>query len=209
MDEMDGGTMPERFDLLGIVAALVAHGVQYVMVGDVAAQVRGAPTEADHVDVCVPGDPDNLSRLALALDQLGARQRSSGSEDAHQASFESPMGRLDAVENTAEFLSLEANASSVNLGRGVVARVASFKDLARSERASGDLSDAARLAAFADASAGSEEPTPTRRVKAPRRIKPSPEAGSRVDRILEKLSSVDAYLTEVNTGKRAVGRKKD
>ena len=66
-----------------------------------------------------------------------------------------------------------------------------------------------RLAAFADASAGSEEPTPTRRVKAPRRIKPSPEAGSRVDRILEKLSSVDAYLTEVNTGKRAVGRKKD
>lgn len=200
--------MPEGFDLLGIVAALVAHGVQYVMVGDVAAQVRGAPTEADRVDICVPADADNVSRLALALEQLGARQRSSGSEGAHQASFDSPMGRLDAVEDTGEFLSLEANASNVNLGRGVVARVASFEDLARSERASGDLSEAARLAAFAGAAAGSEE-VPAQRTKSARRLKSSPEAGRRVDRILEKLSSVDAYLTEVNTGKRAVGRKKD
>jgi hypothetical protein len=193
--------MSEGFDPLGIVAGLIAHGVSYVLVGELAAQERGAGMEADRVDICVPGDQENLARLALALDQLEAHQRASGSEGDHQASFDTLMGRLDCLESTSEFESLDANASKINIGRGVVAHVASLEDLARSKRASADLSGAARLTAFAEVSAPSEA-RPKRRVKADRPF------AHRFDGILEKLASVDSFLTEVNAGERPLGRKK-
>ena len=194
--------MSEGFDPLGIVAGLVAHGVSYVLVGELAAEVQGAPMEADRVDICLPGDQENLARLALALEQLGARQTTRESDGDNQASFDSPMGRLDCIESTTEFESLNASASSINLGRGVVARVASLDDLARSKKASADLSGAARLAAFVDVSEGPGQVLTVQvEADAPR--------NSRVDRILEKLGSVDVFLSEVNSGQRPLRRKKD
>ena len=193
--------MSEGFDPLGIVAGLIAHGVSYVLVGELAAEVRGAPMEADRVDICVPGDQENLARLALALEQLGARQRVLESAGDNQASFDTQMGRLDCFESTSEFASLDTSASNVNLGRGVVARVASLDDLARSKKASADLSGAARLAAFVDVTAGSEA-EPSVHVEA------DPPRNRRVDRILEKLGSVDVFLSEVNAGQRPLRRKK-
>ena len=193
--------MPEGFDPLGVVAGLIAHGVSYVMVGELAAEAQGAPMDADRVEICLPGDQDNLARLALALEQLGARQISPESDGDNQASFDSSMGRLDCVESSSEFASLDANASNVNLGRGVVARVASLDDLARSKRETADLPGAARLAAFVEVTSGSEEGlTVSMEADAPR--------NRRVDRILEKLASVDVFLTEVNAGQRPLRRKK-
>jgi hypothetical protein len=193
--------MSEGFDPLGIVAGLVAHGVSYVLVGELAAEVQGAPMEADRVEICLPGDQENLARLALALEQLGARQRTTESDDDNRASFDSQMGRFDCIESTTEFESLSASASNINLGRGVVARVASLDDLARSKKASADLSGAARLAAFVDVS---EEPGEELKV----RVEADAPRNSRVDRLLEKLGSVDVFLSEVNSGQRPLRRKK-
>ena len=203
--------MPEAFDPLGIVAGLIAHGVSYVLVGELAARVGGAPTEADRVAICVPGDQANLARLGVALDQLGARQRSSESGGDDQASLDTIMGRLDVMESTTEFEDLNTNASNVSLGRGVVARVASLEDLARSKRASADLSGAARLAAFVDVPAEPAAPAKSRfaRIKSIKPAKPAQPGEGRVDRILEKLASVDEFLTQVDTGQRSLRRKKD
>lgn len=193
--------MSEGFDPLGIVAGLVAHGVSYVLVGELAAEVQGAPMDADRVEICLPGDQENLARLALALEQLGARQRATESAGDNQVSFDSQMGRFDCIESTTEFESLSASASNINLGRGVVARVASLDDLARSKKASADLSGAARLAAFVDVS---EAPGEELKV----RVEADAPRNSRVDRILEKLGSVDVFLSEVNSGQRPLRRKK-
>lgn len=192
--------MSEGFDPLGIVAGLVAHGVSYVLVGELAAEVYGATMDADRVDICVPGEQENLAHLALTLEQLGAHQRVLESTDEHTASFETPMGRLDCIESSSEYDLLVANATDVHLGRGVVARVASLDDLARSKRASADLSGAARLAAFVDVSAGPEAITV--------HLEADPAPNRRVDRILEKLGSFDAFLSEVNSGQRPLRRKK-
>jgi hypothetical protein len=193
--------MAEVFEPVRILAGLRSHGVSYVLVGGLGAAVHGASLETDDVDVFLPGDTENLARLARALQQLVAEQRQPGSEADHQVSFDTPFGRLDIIESDEEFAVLNANATDVNVGRGVMARVASLDDLARLKRGSADLQGAVRLTALA---AAPEE-------SADQLILPAdadPEPNGRVDRILRRLADVDTYLTEVNNGQRPLRRKK-
>lgn len=57
-----------------VCGTLIHHGVDYVVVGGIAAQLHGAPVERTRdVDV-VPGrTADNLDRLAAALEAMNAR----------------------------------------------------------------------------------------------------------------------------------------
>jgi Aminoglycoside-2''-adenylyltransferase len=56
-----------------ILAALNQHGVEYVIIGALAAIAQGAPIEATHdVDVTPRRDRSNLRRLPKALEELGA-----------------------------------------------------------------------------------------------------------------------------------------
>lgn len=193
--------MAEVFEPMRILAGLRSHGVSYVLVGGLGAAVHGASLDTDDVDICLPGDTENLARLSLALQQLVAEQRPATSEADHQVSFDTPFGRLDCIENDGEFAALNANAIDVNVGRGVVTRVASLDDLARLKRGSADLQGAVRLAALAAAPEGS----------AAELILPAdadPEPNGRIDRILRRLADVDTYLTEVNNGQRPLRRKK-
>lgn len=54
-------------DLLGLVRALSGGGVQYIIVGGVAAGVHGALRPTLDLDIVYARDPDNVARLVAAL----------------------------------------------------------------------------------------------------------------------------------------------
>ncbi len=194
--------MPEAVDALRILAGLRSHGVRYVLVGELAAAIHGAPLDTDDVDICVPDDEQNLARVSLALQQLGAQLGDATGGDEHRAVFNTPFGHLGCLENAAEFAALDANATEVTLSHGVATRVASLEDLARLKQGSTDLQGAVRLAALADSADGSA----AARLDLP--VDPDPEPNGRIDRILGKLAGIDEFITDVNRGKRPLWRRR-
>ena len=60
---------------LQILTLLDRHGVDYVVVGGVAAVLRGAPVTTFDIDALVKIDAGNADRLLAALDALEARYR--------------------------------------------------------------------------------------------------------------------------------------
>lgn len=89
-EEASGGA----FDPDRILAALDRHGVDYVLVGGVAARAHGASRTTSDID-CVPStEAANLERLADVLRSLDARLRVAGMSDAEAR--ELPV-QLDAV----------------------------------------------------------------------------------------------------------------
>jgi hypothetical protein len=70
-----------RFDPARIIEVLERHGVDYVLVGGIAAQAHGATRTTNDLD-CVPRSTiENLQRLAQAMRELGARLRLGGMSD--------------------------------------------------------------------------------------------------------------------------------
>ena len=217
----------QGFEPLRILAGLRSHGVSFVLVGGLGAAVRGGPVETDDVDIVLPDDPQNLPRLALSLQQLGAQLDAPTSATDDRVSYDTSYGRLDCLELPSEFASLDANAAEMDVGNGVTARVASLEDLARLKRTSPDLEGAVRLHALV----GAASPTYVAPVSQPAHKDPTaqlreelapqwtreeltspvdadPEPNGRIDRILAKLANVDVFLNEVNRGERPLRRKK-
>jgi len=196
--------VPEAFDPLRILAGLWSHGVSYVLIGELGAAVRGAATDTDRVEICVPDDQDNLARLSLTLQQLGAQPRAGSTGSDHRAWFDTPFGRLGCLESDSDFVLLDATASDVKLDHGVVTRVASLDDLARSRRASADLPGAVRLATLADAAQAADPAI----ADALDPLDPDPPPRGRIDRMLRKLDGVDALLIDLSEGKLPSRRRK-
>ena len=113
--------MPEEFDPLRILAGLRAHNVSYVLVGGLAAALRGWPMQTDDVDIYLPDDDANFERLVLVLQELGARP-SDGPSDLHRVSYETAAGRLDIIEGRETFIDLNAKATDLDIDRGAVDR---------------------------------------------------------------------------------------
>jgi hypothetical protein len=63
------------FEPEAILAALEGHGVRYVLIGGIAAVMRGARVVTEDIDVTPARDDDNLKRLAEALRELDAHIR--------------------------------------------------------------------------------------------------------------------------------------
>ena len=63
------------FDPEAILVALERHGVRYVLIGGLAATLHGSPHITTDVDITPSPDAGNLTRLALALEDLEARLR--------------------------------------------------------------------------------------------------------------------------------------
>jgi hypothetical protein len=57
---------------------LIDVGVQFVIIGGMAARLHGTGHATVDIDICPSADAENLSRLAAALEQLGARLRVEG-----------------------------------------------------------------------------------------------------------------------------------
>lgn len=67
--------MPAPLDPAGIFATLDDHGVAYVLIGGLAAVIRGSTAMTNDADIVPARDPDNLTRLSGALGALDARLR--------------------------------------------------------------------------------------------------------------------------------------
>jgi len=67
---------PGDFDAATIIAMLNRHGVHYVVIGALAAQLQGAPIPRTRdIDITPAATDDNLQRLSTALHELSARIR--------------------------------------------------------------------------------------------------------------------------------------
>jgi plasmid stability protein len=182
--------MDTRFDPLRIAASLRSHGVTYVLVGDIAAAAHGSTVETDETEILLPEDDENLERLGLALIELGASPVEGGAE--HRSTFDTQAGRLNLIETERVFEELAADAVEVDLGRGVVARVASVDHMSQLQRESGDLIGATRLAALGGAEFRKDDDDDPRDVAAagPPRFR---------DKIWGALESVDSFLTDLDS----------
>jgi hypothetical protein len=61
------------FDPERMITVLARHGVEYVLIGALAARLQGFPRLTADADVTPSADPENLERLAAALRDLNAR----------------------------------------------------------------------------------------------------------------------------------------
>jgi hypothetical protein len=130
------------FEPRPVIETLVRHGVRFIMIGGLAARLRGSPSITDDMDICYARDDQNLERLAAALQELGARLRGAPDDvpfilDARTLkagdhfTFSTRAGPLDCLgtpAGTAGFEDLERNAEPMEIG-GSLMLVASIDDL--------------------------------------------------------------------------------
>lgn len=64
-----------EFQPEAVIRLLGGHGVRYVVIGGLAAVTHGAPIVTQDVDLCHAREPDNLERLATALQEVHAHLR--------------------------------------------------------------------------------------------------------------------------------------
>ena len=131
------------FDPYAILAALERRHVAYVLIGAFARVIHGTEERTDGVDLAPSLRPENLRRLALALDDLGAQQGGRTATALDVATLraepvqavEGPHGELKIVPEPAGtrrgYDDLRRAATREPLGRGLRPPVASLPDLAR------------------------------------------------------------------------------
>lgn len=123
---------PEPLDAQRILEELARHGVDFVLVGGLAAQTHGNTRMTNDVDVIPGPNPENLSRLAEAL-----RTMPPGIDVLHEAPGAAP------------YADLRERALVISLG-DLQVPVAGRDDLIRMKLARGRTTDLADVAALTD-----------------------------------------------------------
>jgi hypothetical protein len=137
--------------------------VDFVVVGGIAARLRGAPLLTQDVDVTPATDRRNLERLATALEDLDARLRTANEPDGVPFPFDPSLlesatvwtlttkhGDLDLVLSPAgtggyRDLITDADDLKVAVKPDLMVKVASLADVIRSKEAAGREKDRAAL----------------------------------------------------------------
>jgi predicted nucleotidyltransferase len=146
------------FDPLAALQALTAAGVEFVLIGGVAARLHGSPSLTRDVDICHARDDVNLDRLAGVLRDLHARLRGVDDDvpfllDARTLkaggsfTFVTDVGDIDILAvpaGVAGFDELAKSAERVDLG-GITVLVSTLDDLIRMKRAAGRAKDRAEV----------------------------------------------------------------
>ena len=150
--------VPYRPDKL--LEVLERHGVQFVVIGGLAAELRGSPYTTRDVDVTPSRERANLGRLADALRELDAKLRISGDGpvefplDQHSFdwgttwTFVTTHGFLDIAllpDGTRGYDDLRRGASRERISDTLEVSVASLADVIRSKEAAGREKDRAVL----------------------------------------------------------------
>ena len=153
--------MTPAFDPATAFRALNRHGVRYVVIGGLASEVLGAPIGTNDIDICYDRNLENMDRLAAALQELHATPRVAGVDEdlpfvldgrtiaaGDSFTFRTDAGDLDILatpSGTGGFRDLDADATSYDLGEGLVVRVVSLDDLIRMKEAASRPQDEAHL----------------------------------------------------------------
>ena len=142
--------MPD-FEPDAILAALVRHGVHFVVIGGFAGSVQRSPLMTTDVDVVPDNDRANLDRLSAALTELEAKIRNGDEEPlpfAHDATslgaavfwnLTTKHGDLDITftpSGTSGYPDLVREAFTITLSGNPV-QIASLADIIRSKEAAG------------------------------------------------------------------------
>lgn len=142
---------------------LRSHDVAFVVIGGVAARLRGAPLLTQDVDITPELTAINMERLATALEEMSARLRSASDPAGVEFPFDADLlvtkqlwtlttrhGDLDLVLNPAGFAGFEELADSgsplrVATQPDLYVEVASLSDVIASKEAAGREKDLAAL----------------------------------------------------------------
>lgn len=134
-----------------ILAVLLAHEVEFVVIGGYGAVLQGAPYVTFDIDVTPRVTPDNLDRLSRALKKLNARVWAGGPDeeglafdhdaaslgDAKIWNLVTKFGRLDVTfepSGTTGYDDLHRDAITITVGKSRLP-VASLADIVRSKEA--------------------------------------------------------------------------
>jgi hypothetical protein len=144
-----------------LLEVLERHNVRYIVIGGLAAELRGSPYITRDVDVTPSRDRANLGRLASALRELNAQLRVVGVDgpvefplDQHSFdwgttwTFVTDHGYLDIAplpDGTQGYEDLRRNATHERIADGLEVQVASLADVIRSKEAAGREKDRAVL----------------------------------------------------------------
>jgi hypothetical protein len=147
--------MSERgFDPVAALQVLVAHKVDFVIIGGIAARLWGSAVVTRDLDICYARAPANLQRLAAALKEVHAKLRGVAEEvpfrlDARSLAagdsftFKSDVGDLDCLgtpTGTGGYDDLKASAERLDVD-GLKVWVTSLSDLIDMKRAAGRTKD--------------------------------------------------------------------
>lgn len=140
--------IPPAFDPVRALRTLDAYGVEFVVIGGIAGRLWGSPTVTNDIDVCHRDSPENLERLASALQSLRARLRGVDDDVPFQLdaaalangdtfTFVTDAGNLDVLgtpSGTNGFDDLVATAVEMDLA-DLKVMVCDLEDLIRMKRA--------------------------------------------------------------------------
>jgi len=130
-----------------------------VVIGGVAANLRGSPSITADLDICYARDGNNLSALAESLRELEATLRGAPAglpfqldadtlRNGDTFTFQTRAGSLDCLgtpRGTSGYEELAARATLMDVGAGSEVLVAALEDLISMKRAAGRLKDRVEL----------------------------------------------------------------
>ncbi len=167
---------PERpLDLRELFRALAEHGVDYLVIGGVAAQVHGRRRTTKDLDVTPAPDPENLKRLAAALVALdaypvefGPSAKAPTAEQLHVAPILPPLRTrhgelhiLNDVPGADAYDGMRRRALTIDLD-DIAVRIVGADDLIRMKQTVGrpsDVEDVEAMLTVARREAGGTDPT--------------------------------------------------
>jgi hypothetical protein len=131
-------------DQLQLLQALIRNGVEFVVVGGVAAQLRGWMGATADLDIAVAGSEDNGARINRALAEVGVMKSDVGGLGT---SFETRYGRLEIVrraDGVGRYADWLHRASKIQFEHLTIV-VAAAEDIVRSKESAGREKDRAAL----------------------------------------------------------------
>jgi len=165
------------FDPELLLATLGRHGVEFVVIGGLAATIHGSTLATFDVDVTPRRTRDNLARLSDALTEVNARIRDDAGgaglrfnhdaaslADVEMWNLNTDAGDLDLSflpAGTGGFDDLARDAIRVDIA-GITLLVASLADVIRSKEAADREKDRAALPLLRKLLSGVSEPPPSR-----------------------------------------------
>jgi hypothetical protein len=130
---------------LELLRALCHHGVEFVVVGGVAAQFHGWQGATGDLDIAISRDDHNVERLNRALASVGAGD---GVVGAFGTAFRTSHGRLEIVRRAhavGDYAGWIRHAQAREVEDGLTVLVAAADDILRSKEAAGREKDRAAL----------------------------------------------------------------